>query len=102
MQPLGLVTSKLDRVIWNSMSFSSTSNLNKGNTISPFNSMIVSFWDSLIADYKCTDYTIVLPSIDFSGNDVNSFMQVKMPTATMPQARTRSVVASTIVVFDIN
>jgi hypothetical protein len=64
--------------------------------------MVVSFWDSFLAEYKCVDFTFMLPSVDGSGNDVNSFFQVKMPTATMAQVKTRVMPANTYTVFDIN
>jgi hypothetical protein len=79
--PLGLGVSKLDRLAWNTVVSGSV----LGNE-NPFatQTMIVSFWDTLLAETRCTDYAMILPSDDGSGNDVDRFLQVKMPVATNP------------------
>lgn len=64
--------------------------------------MIVSFWDTLLAETKCPDYAMILPSVDGSSNDVDRFLQVKMPVASNPQIKTRSLPLNTFSLFDIN
>lgn len=98
--PLALTVSKLDRIAWNAVAAKS-SVLSNSN---PFTSQstIVGFWDSIIAETVCSGYSLTLPSVDGSGNDVNNFMIVKMSSATYPQVKTRSVPLSTFSLFNIN
>lgn len=93
--PLALAASKLDRIAWNTIVRAGSSSLlaMQNTQKATLNTMIVSFWDSMLDENKCTDFEIV------KSLTKDQFKAYQITTAV---GKTRAVPATTFTIFDIN
>lgn len=99
---MALTVSKIDRLAWNSIvSAGSSSTLNTPNNAvgGSRTNMITSYWDSLLAELKCSDYAFKAP-VSPSGIDANQFISFAMPSNAM--TKTRVFTMSSYNIYDIN
>lgn len=100
---MAIAVSKIDRLAWNSIistgSLSTLNNLNRNAFAGARTNMITSFWDSLLAELKCSDYAFKAPESP-SGIDANQFIAYAMPSNTITKTRVFSMTSYSV--FDIN
>ncbi len=98
---MALAVSKIDRLAWLSIvSAGSSSTLNNlNNAVGSRTNMITSFWDSYLAELKCTDYAFKAASSP-GGIDANQFISFSMPSNSI--SKTRIFDTKSFSIFDIN